>query len=236
MAEGRDKAGVGGQDASYVREAFAKIADRYVVTNHVLSAGTDILWRKKVARQVASWQPQRILDVACGTGDLALEMQRACPAAELVATDFCPEMLAHATRRGVGETQVADAMDLPFVDGAFDVVTVAFGLRNMADWAGGLREMARVAQGGRVVVLDFSLPKGPLAKPYGFYLDRVLPKIAGLLTGQGQAFEYLAGSIEKFPSGPDMVALFESCGLREVTAKPLSGGIASLYTGFSPAP
>ncbi|MDQ8189501.1 ubiquinone/menaquinone biosynthesis methyltransferase [Roseibacillus persicicus] len=234
MGEGRERAQSGGQDAGFVREAFAKIADRYVVTNHVLSAGTDILWRRKVARMVKAWEPKRILDVATGTGDLALEMQKVCPEAELVATDFCAEMLAHASRRGIKETKVADALNLPYEDGSFDAVTVAFGLRNMADWEGGLREMARVCKGGHVLVLDFSLPKGVLGKPYGFYLDKVLPKIAGALTGQAQAFEYLAGTIEKFPSGEAMVELFEKSGLEQVTAQPLSGGIASVYTGFSP--
>lgn len=231
---GKEIARSGGQDAGYVREAFAKIADRYVVTNHVLSAGTDILWRRKVARLVREWEPQRILDVATGTGDLALEMQKVCPDAEIVATDFCEEMLAHASRRGIRQTQVADALQLPFADGEFDVVTVAFGLRNMADWEAGLREMARVCQGGHLLVLDFSLPKGPLAKPYGLYLNKVLPKVAGVLTGQGQAFEYLAGTIEKFPSGEDMVSLFEKSGYEKAAASPLSGGIASVYTGFSP--
>lgn len=234
MSSGREKAQSGGQDAGYVREAFAKIADRYVVTNHVLSVGTDILWRRKVARMVRAWEPNEILDVATGTGDLALEMQKVCAEAEIIATDFCPEMLAHATRRGMRKTQVADALNLPFEDGQFDVVTVAFGLRNMADWEAGLREMARVCQGGHVLVLDFSLPKGPLGKPYQFYLNRVLPKIAGVLTGQGQAFEYLAGTIEKFPSGSEMIALFGKSGLEEVKAIPLSGGIASVYTGYSP--
>lgn len=234
MEDGRDIAQKGGQDAGFVREAFAKIADRYVVTNHVLSAGTDILWRRKVARIVRDWEPKRILDVATGTGDLALEMQKFCPDAEIVATDFCAEMLAHASRRGIERTQVADALNLPFEDGSFDVVTVAFGLRNMADWEAGLREMARVCRGGHLLVLDFSLPKGPMAKAYGFYLNRVLPKIAGLLTGQGQAFEYLAGTIEKFPSGKEMTALFEKSGYQSAEAKPLSGGIASVYTGQSP--
>lgn len=234
MSDGREIARSGGQDAGFVREAFAKIADRYVVTNHVLSAGTDILWRRKVARMVKGWQPSRILDVATGTGDLALEMQKVCDQAEIVATDFCEEMLAHAGRRGIAQTQVADALNLPYEDGVFDVVTVAFGLRNMADWEAGLREMARVCQGGHLLVLDFSLPKGPLAKPYGFYLNKVLPKVAGLITGEGQAFEYLAGTIEKFPSGEAMVALFEKAGFEKVEAHPLSGGIASVYTGFSP--
>ena len=233
MTKGKERARSDGQDAIYVREAFAKIADRYVVTNHVLSAGTDILWRKKVGRMVREWAPKRILDVATGTGDLALEMQKASPTSELIATDFCPEMLAHADRRGVKETLVADALSLPYEDGSFDLVTVAFGLRNMADWEAALREMQRVSRGGRLLVLDFSLPKGALAKPYAWYLNGVLPKVAGLITGQGEAFGYLAGSIEKFPSGDQMTEFITKCGFEDVSYQPLSCGIATIYTGRS---
>lgn len=222
-----------GQDPNFVKGAFAKIADRYVLTNHVLSGGTDILWRKKVGRIVADWAPESILDVATGTGDLALELQRRCPDARMLGTDFCPEMLAHAAESGVKETQVADAMNLPFEDQEFDLVTVAFGLRNMANWAGALKEMARVIKpGGHLLVLDFSTPDGVLAKPYEFYLNRVLPKIAGLLTGEGGAYEYLAGSIGEFPKGEAMLSLFEEAELKEGSWTPLTGGIASIYTGL----
>jgi len=221
-----------GQDPKFVKGAFAKIADRYVMTNHILSMGTDILWRKKVGRIVRDWKPERVLDVATGTGDLALEIQRRCPEAKVLGTDFCPEMLAHATKGGVKETQVADAMNLPFEDGEYDVVTAAFGLRNMENWEAALREMGRVIKsGGYLLVLDFSQPRGVLKKPYGFYLNKVLPRIAGLLTGQGGAYKYLAGSIGEFPYGDEMVALFEKTGLVEAKCHPLSGGIASIYTG-----
>ena len=221
-----------GQDPSFVKGAFAKIADRYVLTNHVLSAGTDILWRKKVGRLVKKWNPQSILDVATGTGDLALELQRRCPDAKMLGTDFCPEMLAHATKAGVKKTEVADAMNLRFADAEFDLVTVAFGLRNMSHWADAVTEMARVTKpGGHLLVLDFSLPEGFLAKPYEFYLNNVLPKMAGALTGQREAYEYLAGSIGEFPKGEAMLDLFRAAGLEDTTWTPLSGGIASIYTG-----
>jgi demethylmenaquinone methyltransferase/2-methoxy-6-polyprenyl-1,4-benzoquinol methylase len=222
----------GGQDPAYVKGAFARIANNYVLTNHVLSMGTDILWRRKAGRMVAAWNPPKILDVATGTGDLALELQRRCPHAEVLGTDFCEEMLAHAKERGLGETMVADALHLPFEDARFDVVTVAFGLRNMENWKAGLREMARVVRdGGHVLVLDFSLPGGMLRKPYVFYLNKVLPKIAGVITKERDAYEYLAGSIDRFPSGNAMLALFEEVGLKEVSWTPLSGGIASIYVG-----
>ncbi|MGJ8673296.1 ubiquinone/menaquinone biosynthesis methyltransferase [Rubritalea sp.] len=219
------------QDPNFVKDAFSKIADRYVVTNHVLSLGTDILWRKKVGRIVKAWSPSDILDVATGTGDLALELQKACPTSNLVASDFCPEMLAHASKRGVKQTQVVDAMNMPFEDNSCDVLTVAFGLRNMADYAAALTEMKRVIRpGGHLLVLDFSTPEGILGKPYDFYLNKVLPKIAGVLTGQEGAYSYLAGSIGDFPSGQAMCALISDQGYTEVTCKPLSGGIASIYT------
>ena len=220
------------QDAGFVKSAFARIADRYVLTNHVLSLGMDILWRKRVGRIVRAWKPSRIVDVATGTGDLALELQRACPEGRVVGTDFCEEMLAHARNRGVGETLVADGLAMPFADGEFEVATVAFGLRNMADWDGGLREMARIVQpGGHVLVLDFSLPSGVLGRPYAFYLNRILPKVAGVLTGEGDAYQYLAGSIERFPSGEAMLERFRRVGLRDCEWIPLSGGIASIYLG-----
>ncbi|WP_343226032.1 ubiquinone/menaquinone biosynthesis methyltransferase [Luteolibacter marinus] len=219
------------QDPSYVREAFARIADRYVTTNHVLSLGTDILWRKKVARIVSAWKPRRVLDVATGTGDLALEIQDACPEAEVTGSDFCAEMLAHAGRRGLVRTLVADAMALPFADGEFDVVTVAFGLRNMADYATAIGEMRRVLKpGGHLLVLDFSLPTGALKGPYRWYLHHVLPKMAGLLTGQQDAYEYLGGSIEEFPMGRAMCDLITAQGFKDADARPLSCGVAAIYT------
>lgn len=218
------------QDPKFVKDAFSKIADRYVVTNHVLSMGTDILWRKKVGRIVKAWQPNDILDVATGTGDLALELQKVCPNANLLASDFCPEMLAHAATRGVKNTQVVDAMNMPFEDNSCDVLTVAFGLRNMSDYAAALTEMRRVIRpGGHLLVLDFSTPDGLLEKPYDFYLNNVLPKIAGLLTGEEGAYSYLAGSIGDFPSGEKMNKLIEAQGYTDVTNTPLSGGIAAIY-------
>ncbi len=219
-------------DAVYVHDAFARIADRYVLTNHVLSGGMDILWRKAVTARIRKWLPDRLLDVASGTGDLALEIQDQCPDCEVIASDFCAEMLAHASSRGIAQTVVADALKLPFSDSEFDVVTVAFGLRNMADYPAALREMHRVLKpGGRLVILDFSLPNGLLRAPYRWYLHHVLPHMAGLLTGQKDAYEYLGGSIEQFPSGNGMTDLLETCGFSNTYITPLTFGVVTIYEG-----
>lgn len=222
-------------DAVYVRDAFARIADRYVLTNHVLSCGVDIWWRKVVTARIRKWKPQRLLDVASGTGDLALEIQDACPDCEVIASDFCAEMLAHASSRGMQKTVVADALNLPFPEQSFEVVTVAFGLRNMADYPAALREMRRVLKpGGRLLILDFSLPQGILRTPYRLYLHHVLPRMAGALTGQKDAYEYLGGSIEQFPSGKDMTDLLETCGYEKPDATPLTFGVVTVYEGTRP--
>jgi demethylmenaquinone methyltransferase / 2-methoxy-6-polyprenyl-1,4-benzoquinol methylase len=219
-------------DAVYVHDAFARIADRYVLTNHVLSGGMDIWWRKVVTSRIRKWNPEHVLDVASGTGDLALEIQNQCPQSEVTASDFCAEMLAHASSRGVRKTLVADALQLPFPDQEFDVVTVAFGLRNMADYPAGLREMRRVLKpGGHLVILDFSLPRGILRAPYRWYLHNVLPHMAGWLTGQKDAYEYLGGSIEAFPSGKGMIDLLNSCGFKDANATPLTLGVVTIYQG-----
>jgi demethylmenaquinone methyltransferase/2-methoxy-6-polyprenyl-1,4-benzoquinol methylase len=224
-------------DAVYVRDAFARIADRYVLTNHVLSFGADIWWRKVVTARIRKWKPRRLLDVASGTGDLALEIQDQCPDCEVIASDFCAEMLAHAASRGMANTIVADALNLPFPEASFDVVTVAFGLRNMADYPAALREMRRVLKpGGRLLILDFSLPGGILRTPYRLYLHHVLPRMAGWVTGQRDAYEYLGGSIEAFPAGKEMTALMETCGFSATEVTPLTFGVVSIYQGTRTTP
>ncbi|MGA0845816.1 MAG: ubiquinone/menaquinone biosynthesis methyltransferase [Luteolibacter sp.] len=222
------------QDATYVRDAFARIADRYVMANHVLSCGMDIWWRKVVTSRIKRLRPGRLLDVASGTGDLALEIQDSCPGCEVVATDFCAEMLAHARSRGIARTEVADALKLPYADSSFDVVSVAFGLRNMADYPAALREMRRVLKpSGHLFILDFSLPQGILRGVYRFYLHRILPRLAGWMTGQRDAYQYLGGSIESFPSGRSMLDLLESCGYEESSHTPMSFGVVSIYQASS---
>ena len=220
------------QDAGFVKQAFAGIARRYVLTNHVLSLGMDMLWRRTTARLVASYQPAWVLDLATGSGDLAQAIAHACPQTRVLGGDFSPPMMAQAQKRGFHHLMAADAMTLPVRDEAFDVVTVAFGLRNMASWPDALREMSRVLRpGGHLVVLDFSLPRLRMLRPfYVFYLENIMPRIAGLITGRREAFEYLCRSIESFPSGEQMEALIVANGFAAATSKPLSLGIATLYS------
>jgi demethylmenaquinone methyltransferase/2-methoxy-6-polyprenyl-1,4-benzoquinol methylase len=219
------------RDPEAVRSMFDRIAPRYDFANHLLSGGIDFLWRRRATQIVAKWQPARVLDLATGSGDLALAIARALPNAEVTGADFSAEMLAVARRKGLQRTVVADALALPFADRAFECATVAFGLRNMADWGAALREMARVlTPGGHVLVLDFSLPSGLLRQPYRFYLHHVLPSIAGFVTGHAPAYAYLGDSIEKFPRGETMLRLMEANGFQNAHATALSGGIAAIYT------
>lgn len=219
------------QNPHFVHRTFSSIASRYVLTNHVLCLGVDVLWRRKVARRLREARAGRILDVATGSGDLALTVKKALPGACVVGVDFCAPMLAEARKRGLTELLVADGLELPFADGTFDALTIGYGLRNMADWSAALREFARVLRpGGVLAILDFSLPEAAiLREPYRFYLHRVLPRIAGAITGNREAYAYLGESIERFPRGADMTALVAASGFERVRWEPQWGGISSLY-------
>jgi demethylmenaquinone methyltransferase/2-methoxy-6-polyprenyl-1,4-benzoquinol methylase len=216
-----------------VRTMFGSIARRYDLANHVLSCGFDFYWRKRVSEMVRSWQPRRILDLATGTGDLALVLQKDFPEAKVIGADFAPEMLEIAKRKGVRETVVADARHLPFDAADFDLVTIAFGLRNLPDWAEGLREMRRVlGTGGHILILDFSLPSAALLRAaYRLYLHRWVPWMGSVLTGEKSAYDYLGESIENFPSGSAMTRLMEENGFAGALAEPLTGGIVTIYSG-----
>ena len=214
-----------------VQSLFAAIAGRYDLANHLLSGGLDFFWRRRAAAIVREWSPARILDLATGSGDLALTLRATCPRSLIVGADFCHPMLLEASRKGVANLVAADGMDLPFRDGSFDVVTIAFGLRNMESWPGALAEMARVLRpSGRLLVLDFAVPPQPLRSIYRPYLHHVLPRMAALLTGEKAAYDYLGDSIESFPCGPAMCALIAGAGFADATSEPMSGGIVSIYT------
>lgn len=214
---------------------FSRIARRYDLANALLSGGMDGFWRRRAARLVRGWRPARLLDLATGSGVLADTLRRFNPGTQIVGADFCLPMLqrAQASRR-VERLVAADAMHLPFADGTFDAVTVAFGLRNMPSYAGALREMRRVLRpGGHLLVLDFSVPGGWWRGVYRIYLHRCLPWIAGRLSGERHAYEYLAESIERFPRGPGMVQLLNETGFTDNSTQELNGGIVSLYTAVA---
>jgi demethylmenaquinone methyltransferase/2-methoxy-6-polyprenyl-1,4-benzoquinol methylase len=211
---------------------FGSIARRYDRANHLLSCGIDFYWRKRATEIVASWRPKIIVDLATGTGDLALALQEKLPNAEIIGVDFTEEMLAIAKRKGVHRTMMADAMRLPLDDSSVDCVTVAFGLRNMEDYGGALHEMARVLKAnGHLLVLEFSLPTTSILRAvYRFYLHRCLPFLGSFLTRKKSAYDYLGDSIEQFPNGEAMLQLMESNGFTHPSAQPLTGGIVTIYT------
>jgi len=220
-----------------VRGMFAEIAPRYDLANRTLSGGVDLLWRRFAVRTAPPPASGAILDLCTGTGDLAISYAaRSGPTVRIVGADFCQPMLDHAVvksrRRGLPiEWVEADAMALPFPDDAFDLVTVAFGLRNIANTQQGLAEMARVTRpGGRLAILEFSLPTNPVVRAsYLWYFRNVLPRLGnGLAANGSDAYRYLNESVEEFPSGERLAALVRAAGYERVAMHPLTFGIATL--------
>lgn len=225
-----------------VKQMFGAIAPRYDRMNHLLSFNIDRYWRWCAVRRVPPRETAPILDVCTGTGDLAFAFHRRTKGrAPVVAADFCAEMLEIGRRKqrkvpdGDRVTFVeADAQDLPFESGTFQIVSVAFGLRNVADVDRALREMTRVCRsGGRLLVLEFSLPRRqPMSALYGWYFHQVLPRIGQWLArNEHQAYRYLPESVGEFPEGPALVSHLEAAGLKDVCHYPLTMGIATLYVG-----
>lgn len=235
---------------SRIRRMFAEISPRYDFLNHFLSGGTDHYWRWKTVRTVAPTDDAPILDVCSGTGDLAIAYwKRTKGRVRVVGTDFTPEMLEHANRKMAkkcdshsGNSPVtflaADTQLLPFDDNLFQIVSVAFGLRNVSNHEAGLREMIRVCRpGGRVAVLEFSMPTNPiLGRVYRSYFRHVLPRIGQLLArNRHAAYNYLPQSVAQFPEGEALAEILEACGLQNVAWKPLTFGVATLYYGSKPS-
>ena len=225
-----------------VQQMFAEIAPRYDLLNHTLSLGIDISWRKRVLRELRLDRDLPVLDCCTGTGDLALMLaKRVAGRVKIFGTDFCAPMLELARKKhasGLAQLPLefieADTQHLPFADGQFQAVTVAFGLRNVQDTQAGLREMLRVcAPGGQVLVLEFSEPTWPgFRQLYHFYFKYVLPRIGQALSrNRHDAYSYLPESVRQFPSGQALADLMQSAGLTNVRVKPLTFGIASIYVG-----
>ena len=229
--------------AAAVREMFTSIAPRYDLLNHVLSFNIDRLWWWRAARRfdaILKRPEARVLDLCCGTGDMAFALRRRAGSGDpqILGADFSHAMLQRATAKGRGTTLralqwvEADALQLPFPDGHFNLVTSAFGFRNLADYDAGLREIARVlVPGGECGILDFGEPGGLLGYAYRVYFKHVLPAIGTMISGVQGPYKYLPASVERFPAPEEMLGRMRQAGFREASWTPYTFGIAGLYRG-----
>jgi demethylmenaquinone methyltransferase/2-methoxy-6-polyprenyl-1,4-benzoquinol methylase len=222
-----------------VRGIFSGIAHRYDTFNALASLGIDRGWRRKLVRACQLTPESRVVDLCAGTGDVSLAIARQAAPAQVMVTDFTPEMLEIARRKGTDydgrtrlEFQLADAQALPFQDGSFDVATVAFGVRNLPERERNFSEVLRVLKpGGRYVILEFSRPTfAPWRGLYHFYLRVAIPTIGGLLTGDRASFVYLNDSIRRFPDQPTLAEELHAAGFSAVSWKNLTGGVVALHT------
>jgi demethylmenaquinone methyltransferase/2-methoxy-6-polyprenyl-1,4-benzoquinol methylase len=221
--------------ARRVREMFARISSRYDLLNHLLSANIDKRWRRATVRKLQPLIPlgARILDVACGTGDLSIEIFEQT-GAEVVGLDFCRPMLDLAKQKTQRITFIeGDALGLPFADQTFDAVFIGFGLRNLSSTETGLRELRRVLKpGGWAGLLEFSQPTARgFRAVVSFYYARILPRFGGLFSGSRSAYEYLPDSISRFPNQEALADLMRGARFAQVSFENLTGGIAALHTG-----
>ncbi len=221
-----------------VRTMFNDIAPKYDLLNHVLSMGIDILWRKKVRRLLATIQPKRILDIATGTGDLAIELAKLKPE-EIIGADIAVDMLKIGEDKvkakkldGIIKMEPGDSENLRFEDNYFDAVTVAFGVRNYENLLKGLTEMNRVMRpGGLVAILEFSKPHGfPFRNIYNFYFKNILPGVGRMVSKNDEAYTYLPDSVQKFPENKDFMEVMKQAGYSNINQQRLTFGIATLYS------
>jgi demethylmenaquinone methyltransferase/2-methoxy-6-polyprenyl-1,4-benzoquinol methylase len=219
--------------AADIQSMFARISGRYDLFNRVFSGGTDLWWRHRLVRSVLDRQPGLVLDLATGSGDVALALQNR--GLRVIGADFCPPMLELAARKGVRELVAADALQLPFPDATFDAVTIAFGFRNLVDRDLGLREMLRVVKpGGSLHILEFSHPHRLIRNLYFWYLETIMPRIVSWATGQGRAYDYLCESIRLFPDQKTLETMISAAGWDRVGHEDLTFGIVALHTGTKP--
>jgi len=221
--------------AAWVREMFGQVAPRYDLLNHLLSANIDKMWRARTVKRVKpvlDRKDARVLDLCCGTGDLAIALREKAEA-KVWASDFCHPMLTAASRKTRIPLFEADALSLPVADRSFDLITVAFGFRNLANYEAGLRELQRALRpGGTLAILEFSQPpNAAFARFYDFYSNRVLPKIGAMLSGAHEAYTYLPESVRKFPSAPGLADLMRQADYQDVAFQRMTFGIVALHTG-----
>jgi demethylmenaquinone methyltransferase/2-methoxy-6-polyprenyl-1,4-benzoquinol methylase len=231
--------------ADAVQAMFNSIAPRYDLVNHVLSANIDRLWWWRTARRfrtVLADPDAAILDICCGTGDMTMALLKRRPAGAkpVIAADFAREMLARGARKFTGPfahhghaiALEADALHLPLRSESLDLITTAFGFRNLANYRDGLAEFHRVLKpGGQIGILDFSEPDGLLGRLYQVYFRRILPVIGRVIGGKDSAYNYLPASVSKFPPPPEMLEMMRAAGFRDVRWTPYTFGIAGLFTG-----
>ena len=218
---------------------FTSIAPRYDLLNHLLSANVDKLWWRRAAstfRSILNRDGARVLDLCCGTGDMAFALRKQGLPAAITGVDFSHPMLTRAFAKTSPHRLVtwieSDALRLPFPDNRFDLVTSAFGFRNLADYDAGLCEIRRVLKpGGEYGVLEFSEPEGVLGKLYKLYFKAVLPRVGKVISGSKGAYAYLPASVERFPSPPEMINRMKAAGFAEVSWTPYTFGIAGLFRG-----
>ena len=228
-------------DPDAVRATFTRVARRYDLANHMLSGGIDFSWRRRLVRLANTGSCSSILDLATGSGDVVFALERGLESSpEIIGLDFCEPMLTQA-RKKRDELKlnadkfpfvVGDCLDLPFSDDKFDLVTISFGLRNLADREKGLSEIYRVLKpGGRLIVLEFSQPYWWFRPFYYFYLRLILPWLARLVTGDREAYLYLGTSISNFPNRFELCKELEAIGFKKVAAQALTFSIVSLHHG-----
>lgn len=227
--------------ARWVREMFAGVAARYDLLNHLLSFNLDRYWRRRTVRRVREFLSRpgaRVLDICCGTGDLTLALGRAAGGRLVFGSDFCHPMLIAAARKAYARRAMvaffeADALALPVASGSLDLITVAFGLRNFANYEDGLREMHRVLKpGGAAAILEFSQPPNRLfAMLYNFYSTRILPAIGGMVSGSREAYRYLPESVRKFPGAEALADRMSDAGFAQVGFDRMTCGIVALHVG-----
>jgi demethylmenaquinone methyltransferase / 2-methoxy-6-polyprenyl-1,4-benzoquinol methylase len=226
--------------AAAVRSMFDQIAPRYDLLNHVLSCNIDRVWWRRTAgsfRQVLARPDAQILDLCCGTGDMTLALLRHRPknGRPVLAADFAHQMLLRGAAKIVPRGAIpveADALHLPLPSNSIDLLTTAFGFRNLANYRAGLEEFHRTLKpGGELGILDFSEPGGLMGKLYAFYFRRVLPTVGSLVSGVSGPYRYLPASVQQFPAPPELLQTMESVGFAQVSWTPYSFGIAGLYRG-----
>jgi len=229
------------QAATWVRGMFGRVAPRYDFLNHLLSMNIDRWWRARTVSRVShvlSKPGARVLDICCGTGDLMLALKAKGKSATVYGSDFCHPMLV-AARRKVEQRRVraalfeADALGLPVADQSFDVITVAFGFRNLANYQYGFEELLRILKpGGLAAILEFSTPPNALlARLYAFYSRNILPTIGGMISGSKDAYTYLPESVRKFPGAVDLARQMRGAGFANVRFERMTGGIVALHIG-----